>query len=106
MGYRTRAKSLTSDDAKKVSKRPKLETLDETKALMIGKLKSQIKQKTKSKSDSDVFEELQDIDGETRTEIKVKNDLNETALIEKIKDEVQAWVIPEVKNYYELESYD
>ena len=96
MGYRTRAKSLTSDDAKKVSKRPKLETLDETKALMIGKLKNQIKQKTKSKSDSDVFDELQDIDSESKPEIEV-NDLNGTDLVEKIKNEIQAWVVPEVK---------
>ena len=59
MGYRTRTRSLTSDDAKKVSKKPKLETLDETKALMIGKLKDQMKQKTKSKSDGDLFEGLE-----------------------------------------------
>ena len=96
MGYRTRTRSLTSDDAKRVSKKPKLETLDETKALMIGKLKSQMKQKTKSKSDGDLFENLQAAiePKETKTETNWTFDGDE--IVEKIKDEIQAWVIPEV----------
>ena len=95
MGYRTRAKSLSSGDVKKVSKKPKLPTLKETKALMISQLKSQVKQKTKCKSDGDMFEGLEGGTEEPQAEIKLQVD--EHQLLSKIKDEIQAWVIPEVR---------
>ena len=96
MGYRTRTRSLTSDDAKRVSKKPKLETLDETKALMIDKLKSQIKQKTKSKSDGDLFENLEPINEPMTPKTEEKWTVKDDDIVNRIKDEIQAWVIPEV----------
>ena len=95
MGYRTRTRSLTSDDAKRVSKKPKLETLDETKALMISKLKNQMKQKAKSKSDGDLFDELQETCEPDSPKNENGRELDE--IVGKIKDEIQAWVIPEVQ---------
>ena len=96
MGYRTRTRSLTSDDAKRASKKPKLETLDETKTLMIDKLKNQIKQKTKSKSDGDLFDNLQPTMESVVPKIEEKCTVRDDDIVNKIKDEIQAWVIPEV----------
>ena len=96
MGYRTRTRSLTSDDAKRVSKKPKLETLDEKKALVIEKLKSQIKQKTKSKSDGDLFDNLQSTEESMTPKVEEKCVVRDDDIVNKIKDEIQAWVIPEV----------
>ena len=94
MGYRTRTRSLTSNDVKKTSKKPKLPTLQETKMLMIEQLKDQVKQKSKSKSDGDLFNQIQENqEAESST---VKMQVDEEQLLTRLKDEIQAWVIPEV----------
>ena len=96
MGYRTRTRSLTSSDAKRISKKPKLETLDEAKLLMMTQLKDQVKQKTKSRSDGELFNGIQENQEKQESEVQVQMTLKEDELLSKIKDEIQAWVIPEV----------
>ena len=96
MGYRTRTRSLTSSDAKKSAKRPKLPTLEESKTLMLDQLKSQVKQKSKSKSDGELFNEIEENNEPKTVQPTVKMQVDEDQLLSKIKDEIQAWVIPEV----------
>ena len=95
IGYRTRARSLTSVDANKKSKKSALQTLDETKELLINDLKQQKRQKKKSKSDGGIFEDLEtDTLQPSKAEMEsVKQD----QLVNQIKDEIQAWVIPQVQ---------
>ena len=96
MGYRTRTRSLTSSDAKRVSKKPKLQTLEETKTLLMDQLKSQVKQKSKSKSDGDLFNEIEENTNQESPQTIVKMQVDDEQLLTRIKDEIQAWVIPEV----------
>ena len=100
MGYRTRTRSLTSSDAKKSAKRPKLPTLEESKTLMLDQLKSQVKQKSKSKSDGELFNEIEENNEPKTVQPTVKMQVDEDQLLSKIKDEIQAWVIPEVSVFH------
>ena len=88
MGYRTRTRSLTSNDVKKASKRPKLDTLEESKVLMMGQLKKQIKQKAKSRSDGELFNEVQEVQEKLEPEVQVQMAIKEDELLSKIKDEI------------------
>ena len=70
--------------------------------LMIDQLKDQVKQKSKSKSDGDLFEEIQEkvLENEPQTTVSVQMDQDQ--LLMKLKDEIQAWVIPEVIGFIQL----
>ena len=70
--------------------------------LMIDQLKDQVKQKSKSKSDGDLFGEIQEkvLENEPQTTVSVQMDQDQ--LLMKLKDEIQAWVIPEVIGFIQL----
>ena len=106
MGYITRSKSLTSNDGKKVQKTKKLPSIQENKELMVDKIRQELKQKRKSKSEGELFDEI-------GSPINTQPHQQQLSLVEpdahnrdedlfnKIKDEIQAWVLPQV-NYSRL----
>ena len=100
MGYITRSKSLTSNDGKKTPKKKKLPTVEENKVLVMSKIRDEIKQKKKSRSEGELFEDLaspfesqQPISSLTAPEVTINQNDD---LVDRIKDEIQAWVIPQV----------
>lgn len=63
---------------------------------MIGKLKNQIKQKEKSKSEGELFAEVnENVLQETSTPT-ASIQIDQEQFLTKIKDEIQAWVVPQV----------
>ena len=71
---------------------------------MLDQLKSQVKQKSKSKSDGELFNEIEENNEPKTVQPTVKMQVDEDQLLSKIKDEIQAWVIPEVSVFHVIYS--
>ena len=78
----------------KVSKKPSLKTLAEKKDILIKDLKIKRDQKRRSKSDGGIFDDLEN--QAPTAQVQQMSEIQQDMLVDRIKDEIQAWVVPQV----------